>query len=289
MNSENLSKMTLSQEDFGLVQSMLSQRVGISLAAGKEYLVVNRLSPLVDAFDFDSLHGLIQSLNRGNNTQLWDEVVDVLAVHETSFFRDEAPFEQIEKNILPGICRESRATGRDIKIWSAGASTGQEAYSIAILLSEIAPELTSRVQIIGSDVSSKVLQTASEGVYRKFEVSRGVNSERLERFFEATQGAWRVKPNVRKMVQWEKFSLAGSWPSLPKFDLILLRNVMVYFKPETRAGLLNRLTPLLKDSGRLVVGSAESLLAYDHRFKAISSHNATHYILPQQTNLDSMN
>ena len=129
MKKENLLKMTLSQEDFGLVQNLLSQRVGISLSAGKEYLVVNRLSPLVDSFNFDSLHGLIQSLPQNHNTPLWDEVVDVLAVHETFFFRDQAPFQQLEVEILPSICAEAEKSGKEIKIWSAGASTGQEAYS----------------------------------------------------------------------------------------------------------------------------------------------------------------
>ncbi len=278
MNQENESKMTLSQEDFGLVQNMLSQRVGISLSVGKEYLVVNRLSPLVETFNFDSLHGLIQSLHAGNNVRLWDEVVDVLAVHETFFFRDQAPFQQIEQEILPAICIEAEKAGRDIRIWSAGASTGQEAYSIAMLLSEIAPHLTKRVQIVGSDVSGKVLQAAAEGIYRKFEVSRGVSQERLDRFFEPHDGAWRVKQTLREMVQWQKFSLAGTWPTLPEFDLVLLRNVMVYFKPETREVLLNRIVPAMRPTGRLVVGSAESLMSCQHQFRAVSSMNATHYL-----------
>ncbi|MGC6442401.1 MAG: CheR family methyltransferase [Rubripirellula sp.] len=277
MKKENTSKMNLSQEDFGLVQSMLSQRVGISLASGKEYLVVNRLSPLVDTFKFDSLHGLIQTLYSGNNVRLWDEVVDVLAVHETFFFRDHAPFQQLEREILPAICNESEKAGREIRIWSAGASTGQEAYSIAMLISEIAPHLCKRVHIIGSDVSSKVLQSAAEGIYRKFEVSRGVSQERLDRFFEPHDGAWRVKQGLREMVQWEKFSLAGTWPTLPSFDLVLIRNVMVYFKPETREALLNRIAPVMRPGGRLVVGSAESLMSYQHPFQLVSSMNATYY------------
>ncbi|MDC0278838.1 protein-glutamate O-methyltransferase CheR [bacterium] len=273
--------MTLSQEDFSLVQDMLSQRVGISLAAGKEYLVVNRLSPLVDTFQFDSLHGLIHSLQIGSNSNLWDEVVDVLAVHETFFFRDQAPFQQLEKDVLPAICKEAERTGRKITIWSAGCSTGQEAYSIAMLLAEIAPQLSKRVQIIGSDVSSKVLQSASEGVYRKFEVSRGLSSSRLNRFFEPVESGWQVKKNLRSMMEWKKFSLAGTWPSLPQFDLVLLRNVMVYFQPAVREQLIKRITPLLRPNGRFVVGSAESLMAYEHTLQTVSSMNATHYVVPQ--------
>ena len=277
MKKENLLKMTLSQEDFGLVQNLLSQRVGISLSAGKEYLVVNRLSPLVDSFNFDSLHGLIQSLPQNHNTPLWDEVVDVLAVHETFFFRDQAPFQQLEGEILPSICAEAEKSGKEIKIWSAGASTGQEAYSVAMLIAEIAPQLVGQVQIVGSDVSSKVLSSAAEGFYRKFEVSRGVNQDRLSRFFEESASGWQVKSTRRDMVRWEKFSLAGAWPKLPVFDLVLLRNVMVYFKPDTREKLLNRISPHLRDGGSLVVGSAESLMPYDHSFKAITSMNATYY------------
>ncbi|MBL6725791.1 MAG: protein-glutamate O-methyltransferase CheR [Rubripirellula sp.] len=282
MNEEKTAKMNLSPDDFGLLQSLLSQRVGISLAAGKEYLVVNRLSPLVDSFQFDSLHGLIQSLERNADAALWDEVVDVLAVHETFFFRDHAPFQQLEKEIIPSICAEAEKSSRPIRIWSAGSSTGQEAYSIAILFCEIAPHLAKRVQIVGSDVSSKVLKAAAQGIYRKFEVSRGVSEERLDRFFDPHEGAWRVSSRIREMVEWKKFSLAGAWPLLPPFDLVLLRNVMVYFKPETREQILNRVVPVMNPTGRLVVGSAESLMSYEHPFQPVTSMNATYHVLPNK-------
>lgn len=278
---EKLTNMTLSQEDFGLVQDLLSERVGISLSAGKEYLVVNRLSPLVHSFSFDSLHGLIQSLNRNTDARLWDEVVDVLAVHETFFFRDHAPFRQLQNEIIPSICESAEKEGRPIRVWSAGASTGQEAYSLAMLFCEIAPHLAKQVEIIGSDVSSKVLNAAAAGVYRRFEVSRGLSQERLDRFFVPHEGHWRLNDNIRDMVKWSKFSLAGRWPTMPKFDLVLLRNVMVYFKVETREQILQRVVPYMAPAGRLVVGSAESLMSYDHPFRMVSSMDATHYILPE--------
>ncbi|MGB1926845.1 MAG: CheR family methyltransferase [Rubripirellula sp.] len=278
---ENLTNMTLSKEDFGLVQSLLSERVGISLGEGKEYLVVNRLSPLVHSFSFDSLHGLIQSLHHNTNATLWDEVVDVLAVHETFFFRDHAPFRQLGKEVLPAICAAAEKERRPIRVWSAGSSTGQEAYSVAMLLCEIAPHLANQVEIIGSDVSSKVLRSAATGVYRRFEVSRGLSESRLNRFFEPRGDEWQVKDRIREMVTWKKFSLAGNWPTLPKFDLVLLRNVMVYFQPETREAILNRVVSVLQPSGKLVVGSAESLMSYDHSFQPISSMDATYYTLSQ--------
>ena len=268
----------LSQEDFDLVQSMLAQRVGIALSGDKQYLVVNRLTPLVRSFQFDSLHSLIMSLKTGGNSRLWDEVVDVLAVHETFFFRDQAPFQQLEREILPAICREAEQSGRKIHIWSAGCSTGQEAYSIGMLLLEIAPQLASQVKIMGSDVSSKVLQAAEQGIFRPFEVSRGLSPQRLRRFFEPAEQSWRAIDTLRAMMEWQNFSLAGPWPSLPTFDLILLRNVMVYFDAKVRESLVHKLHPQLRRGGRLVIGSAESLMAYRHAFRLHSSLGASHYI-----------
>lgn len=268
----------LSQEDFGLVQAMLAQRVGITLSGDKQYLVVNRLAPLVRSFQFESLHSLIASLKTGGNSRLWDEVVDVLAVHETFFFRDQAPFQQLQREILPEICREAERTGRKVHIWSAGCSTGQEAYSIAMLLFEIAPHLASQFKILGSDVSPKVLNAAREGLFRPFEVSRGLSQQRLQRFFEPVDQSWRVIAGLREMTEWQNFSLAGPWPSLPSFDLILLRNVMVYFDGKVRESLVQRLHPQLRRGGRLVIGSAESLMAYPHSFRPQTSLGATHYV-----------
>ena len=235
------------------MRQLFANRVGISLGSDKQYLVVNRLTPLARQHGFDSLHAFIDVLKQSRDSPIWEDVVDVLAVHETSFFRDDAPFCQIRDEILPALCETAKRASRPLQIWSAGCSTGQEAYSVAMLLAEIAPRMSPRARIVGSDVSGKVLRTAEQGRYRTIEICRGLNESRRRRFMCEEDGVWTVVPELRGLIEWQKFSLSGDWPALPKFDLVLLRNVMVYFPTDVRDRLIARVHDQLVPGGRFLL------------------------------------
>lgn len=269
---------TLSSEDFRAIRTMLANRVGIALGDDKRYFVINQLMPLMRTYKLASFAVLVRQLQTHSHSSLWEEVIDVLTVHETSFFRDEAPFCQLRDEIMPAICRDAERDQRTIRIWSAGCSTGQEAYSLAMLLMELSPEVASRARILGSDVSSKVLRTAKLGSFRPMEVDRGLSKRRLQRFFKPVAGGWQAIDPLRAMIDWQHVNLTDHWPSLPRFDLVLLRNVMVYFEASTRNELIQKVHGQLQPSGRLVIGSAESLMGCRHSFRVVSSNGATHYV-----------
>ena len=278
MSQNDPPDATLSPENFRAIRDMLADRVGVSLGDDKHYFVVNRLTPLMRTYGLASFAVLVRELRFHARSALWEEVVDVLTVHETSFFRDEAPFCQLRDEIMPAICRDAERDHRTIRIWSAGCSTGQEAYSVAMLLMELSPDVASRARILGSDVSSKVLRSAKLGCFRPMEVDRGLSKRRLHRFFKPVTGTWQAIEPLRAMIDWQHVNLTGSWPILPRFDLVLLRNVMVYFEPSTRDALIQKVHSQLQPSGRLVIGSAESLMGCQHSFRVVSSNGATHYV-----------
>ena len=278
MSQNDPPDATLSPENFRAIRDMLADRVGVSLGDDKHYFVVNRLTPLMRTYGLASFAVLVRELRFHARSALWEEVVDVLTVHETSFFRDEAPFCQLRDEIMPAICRDAERDQRTIRIWSAGCSTGQEAYSVAMLLMELSPDVASRARILGSDVSSKVLRSAKLGCFRPMEVDRGLSKRRLHRFFKPVTGTWQAIEPLRAMIDWQHVNLTGSWPILPRFDLVLLRNVMVYFEPSTRDALIQKVHSQLQPSGRLVIGSAESLMGCQHSFRVVSSNGATHYV-----------
>ncbi len=278
MSQNDPPDATLSPENFRAIRDMLADRVGVSLGDDKHYFVVNRLTPLMRTYGLASFAVLVRELQFHARSALWEEVVDVLTVHETSFFRDEAPFCQLRDEIMPAICRDAERDQRTIRIWSAGCSTGQEAYSVAMLLMELSPDVASRARILGSDVSSKVLRSAKLGCFRPMEVDRGLSKRRLHRFFKPVTGTWQAIEPLRAMIDWQHVNLTGSWPILPRFDLVLLRNVMVYFEPSTRDALIQKVHSQLQPSGRLVIGSAESLMGCQHSFRVVSSNGATHYV-----------
>ncbi len=278
MSQNDPPDATLSPENFRAIRDMLADRVGVSLGDDKHYFVVNRLTPLMRTYGLASFAVLVRELQFHARSALWEEVVDVLTVHETSFFRDEAPFCQLRDEIMPAICRDAERDHRTIRIWSAGCSTGQEAYSVAMLLMELSPDVASRARILGSDVSSKVLRSAKLGCFRPMEVDRGLSKRRLHRFFKPVTGTWQAIEPLRAMIDWQHVNLTGSWPILPRFDLVLLRNVMVYFEPSTRDALIQKVHSQLQPSGRLVIGSAESLMGCQHSFRVVSSNGATHYV-----------
>jgi chemotaxis protein methyltransferase CheR len=187
-------------------------------------------------------------------------VIDALTTHETTFFRDEAPFRALEEQVLPQLLR-ARAYQRRLSIWSAGCSTGQEPYSVAILLRERFPELDGwQIRILGTDVSKATLDRAREGRYRELDLRRGLTAAARDKFF-VRQGAsdeFRISEGIRRMVTWEPMNLAATWPHMSAYDLVLMRNVLIYLEPEARRRALESAASVLAADGYLLLGTSET-------------------------------
>jgi len=251
---------SITASEFAYIRDLVKERAAIVLDEGKEYLVESRLTPLARAEGMASLAELVSKLRgAGASSQLSHQVVEAMTTNETSFFRDPGVFESLRSDILPSLIRELGARRR-LTIWSAASSTGQELYSINLLLHEHFPEVRGwQVKLLGTDLSSAVLDRARAGVYTQFEVNRGLPARLLASYFERQGMNWRISARLREGVEFRKQNLTDQ-SALPTADLVLLRNVLIYFDPDTRRRLLERIRAALSPGGRLLVGSSESPL-----------------------------
>jgi chemotaxis protein methyltransferase CheR len=259
----------MTAQDFEIVRRLLKEKTAIVLEPGKEYLVENRLAPLVQEMHLGSLAELVAQLRAGAGNELQSKVIEAMVTTESLFFRDHHPFEALRKVVIPELI-ERRRSARSLNIWCAASSTGQEPYSIAILLKEHFPELTGwRITLLATDISRQVLARASEGRYNQIEVNRGLPAALLLKYFEQQGTHWQLKANIRAMVCFQEINLARPWPALPVMDLILIRNVMIYFDVETKKTILGKLTRLLQPDGYLLLGGAETTFNLDDSYRRV--------------------
>ncbi|WP_298820011.1 protein-glutamate O-methyltransferase CheR [uncultured Roseibium sp.] len=260
--------MTPSEFDF--LKNFLKTRSGLVLSNDKQYLVESRLQPVARSSKLETLSAVIQQLQRGGNRALENEVVEAMTTNESFFFRDKTPFEHFKDTMLPSLL-ESRATRKQLKIWCAAASTGQEPYSLAICLKEDAAKMPGwRTRILGTDLSQEVLEKAKTGLYSQFEVQRGLPIQLLLKYFEQKGDVWQINPNMRAMIEWKKFNLLESFTHLGEFDIIFCRNVLIYFDQATKSEILGRMAKSLPDDGFLVLGAAETVVGLTDAFKPVS-------------------
>ena len=256
--------MSLEPADFALVSRVVHERSGIALDAGKEYLVEARLSTLARREGLASVAAVAHELRQRPGGPLTQKIVEAMTTNETLWFRDVRPFDALRTEVIPALVR-ARSASRKLVVWSAASSTGQEAYSIAILLRESFPELAGwTLQITGTDISAEVVEKAREGRYSQLEVNRGLPTGLLVKYFERDGLHWRVEPQLRAMVQFGELNLVSSvWHGLPKADIVLLRNVMIYFDVPTRRQILKRLSTSMAPDGYLFLGAGETTLDID--------------------------
>lgn len=252
--------MTIDRDAFERIRKLVHERTAIVIDPGKEYLVESRLAPIAKAHGFGSVDELCRGLDRRPGALL-SEVVEAMTTNETSFFRDHHPFEALKRTILPEIIQQ-RTQQRALRVWCAACSTGQEPYSLCMLLDEFFPQLSGwRVQIYATDVSRAVLARAKLGRYRQIEVNRGLSASQLLRYFVRDGLEWEIRPQIRHRVHFDELNLIGTWPAMDKFDLIFLRNVLIYFEQETKAAILGRIRKQMANDGFLVLGGSETLPA----------------------------
>ena len=273
----------MTPQNFQAVAQLVKARSGIVLTPDKLYMLESRLGPLLRQEGLASLDALAVRLARGAAEQrLAAAVTEALTTNETSFFRDGSPFEHL-RGLLPRLAA-ARPAGGVLRVWSAACSSGQEAYSVAMLAAELGPALLGRrVEILGTDIAQEVVARAREGVFTQFEVQRGLAVQRLVKHFRQEPGAtgrWRIAEPLRAMARFELFNLLEDAAPLGKFDVIFCRNVLIYFDPPTKSKVLASLARQLVPDGVLYLGGAETVLGLSDRVVAVPGQRGA-YELPR--------
>lgn len=269
----------MTDQDFDVVRRLLLDRSAIALDEDKHYLVEARLEPLASRLHLASLGELVARLRDDPGNDLSTEVVEALVTTETSFFRDRHPFEALRTTGLPRLI-ESRRQVRRLSIWCAASSAGQEPYSLAMIIREHFSDLSGwRIQFLSSDLSRPMLTRARAGVYNQAEVNRGLPATLLLKYFDQHGADWQIKPEIRRMVDFQQINLAAAWPDLPHMDLVLMRNVMIYFNADTKKTILEKLARVLLPDGYLLLGGSESTFNICSRFERVEPYNSGFYRL----------
>ena len=260
----------MTEAEFEFLRIFLKARSGLALAVEKRYLVESRLVPLCRRFDIPSLSDLVSRLKLAAPKDIEFAVVEAMTTNETFFFRDKMPFDIFEKVLLPRYL-PSRAANRRLRIWCAASSTGQEPYSLAMILSEMAAKLAGwRVEIVATDISTEVLEKAKAGLYSQFEVQRGLPIQMLVKNFKQIGETWQISPEVRAMVQYKTLNLLADFSHLGRFDAVFCRNVLIYFDQETKIDVLQRAARMMEPDGFLVLGAAETVVGLTDAFKPLT-------------------
>lgn len=263
--------------DFEYVQEIVRRRAAIVLGRGKEYLVESRLATLARRDGFGSVHEVLEALRADPDGAIAQRVVEAMTTHETSFFRDPRAFDLLRDTVLPDLMR-LRSRSRTLDIWCAAASSGQEPYSIAILLREHFPELEGwGVRLLATDISSAMIRRCREGSYTEAEIGRGLPVELLERHFVREAGGWRARDELRRSVALGELNLAGDWPPLPPMDVVFLRNVLIYFDVATKRRILDRIRDLIRPEGYLFLGGVETTAYLHDGYERVSASHAACY------------
>jgi len=267
--------MTLSQAEFTFVSQLVRREAAIVLAPGKEYLVEARLIPVARTVGAASVNEFLADLQRRPDPVNQRKVIDALTTNETSWFRDREPFAALTNVVLPELVK-SRAAVRKIRVWSAASSSGQEAYSLAITMSEALPTGWS-YEIMGTDISTEMVKRAETAQYSQVEVNRGLPASQLVQYFERAGAHWRVTPALRRNVSFRLMNLTTPLPAMAPFDVIFLRNVLIYFDVAVKRTVLQNVAKLLRPDGLLFLGAAETTIGIDDSYERVAAGRTSAY------------
>jgi chemotaxis protein methyltransferase CheR len=250
----------MTEFEFEFLRTFLKACSGLALTPEKRYLVESRLMPICRRYELDTLSELLAGLKNGRDADLERAVIEAMTTNETFFFRDKTPFDLFRDVLLPRFLK-NRASSRRLRIWCAAASSGQEPYSLAMLLSEAAARLVGwQVEIVATDISTEVLDRAKAGLYSQFEVQRGLPIQLLLKYFTQVGDQWQIAPQIRSMVDFRPLNLIKDFGALGTFDIIYCRNVLIYFDAPTKTEVLRRLANAMAPDGALLLGAAETVL-----------------------------
>ncbi len=259
-------------EDFELLRGIVKSRSGLTLSPDKAYLLENRLMAVARKWGMDDIEGLATTVRGEPGEELLREITEAMTTNETLFFRDNSPFEQLQKVVFPRMLA-SRQTTRHIRIWSAGCSSGQEPYSISMILKEMGAVFDNwRIDILATDISRAMLEKARSGLYTQFEVQRGLPIAMLMKYFSQSGDKWEMDPGIRSMVRFEEFNLLDNPGRLGQFDIVFCRNVLIYLDQPTKTKVLEGIFELMPSDGVLYMGGAETVMGVTEKFNPVNEH-----------------
>ncbi len=266
----------LSSTAFQTFATLLKSRSGLVIGPDKLYLLETRLAAILKREQLRDLAALADRLRAPAAEPLIRQVVEAMTTNESFFFRDDKPFQHFRSQALPKLLA-SRSPAAPIRIWSAASSSGQEAYSLAMILSECRPTIGDRrIEIIGTDLAREQLTRAKEGLYTQFEVQRGLPVQMLMRYFRKEQNGWRISEAIRNMVQYREWNLLADLRPLGQFDIVFCRNVLIYFDQPTKAKVLEAIAQQMPLDGMLYLGGAETVLGISSRFAPLATERGVY-------------
>ena len=263
----------IKQEEHDLFCQYIQELSGIHLDRSKAYLLETRMASLLEQEHCTCFAELYDKARHLQGETLRQKIIDRISTNETFFFRDKKPFELLQHKIIPDLIDARRAASSGffptpIRIWSSACSTGQEIYSVAIVLKELLQDLSGyRIQLLGTDLSNTAIARASRGEYNQFEIKRGLSEEMLKKYFTFNGSAWKINDDIRAMVAFKKMNLMVPFDGLGKFDIVFCRNVGVYFNMTDRKKLFGNISRVMEKDGYLIIGATESLINVDPRYE----------------------
>jgi chemotaxis protein methyltransferase CheR len=262
--------MTITGNEFNYIRNLVREQCALVLEPGKEYLVESRLHLLARREGVASIQELLARLRADPSGGLRRKVVEAMITAETTFFRDVRPFDSLRRAVLPELLAR-RTSDLTLNLWCAATSAGQEPYSIAMMLREDFPYTAGwKIRFIASDLSREQLERARQGRYSQLEVNRGLPAALLIKYFRKCGSEWQIHAGIRSMVEFQEINLAKPWPALPRMDIILMRNVLIYFDIETKKVILQRARRLLQPDGCLFLGGSETTIGLDDSFEPLA-------------------
>lgn len=271
----------VTSQELTIIRNFIENSCGILLDASKSYLIESRLGPILSSEGVSSYMELVVKATKQKDSKLKHKIVDSITTNETYFFRDQKPFDLLSHKLIPDVLERQMTTKTpQVRIWSAASSTGQELYSIAMILKELLGNFYSHdLRIVGTDISQTALEIASRGIYGKIELSRGLSGARLKKHFSQYENVWRVNEDLRSIASFKHLNLLKAITTIPAQDIIFCRNVAFYFSKDNKQKLFQNLASKLLPGGSLVIGSTETLVGMDLPFKKQEYHGNVFYTL----------
>jgi chemotaxis protein methyltransferase CheR len=263
-------KADITPQEYETFKSFLQNACGILLGENKQYLVKSRLRRIMEEHELATLGELLERIKRSGRSNLREVVIDAMTTNETLWFRDNHPFRILQEKLLPEFA--DRKPSQSLRIWSAASSTGQEPYSVAMIIEEFRRQRPGKlrdVKITATDISKSVLEVARSGEYEMIAIGRGLSPERQKQFFTPSlSGSWQIKPNIKSMVEFRELNLLERY-MLGKFDIVMCRNVLIYFSAELKKDILTRIHATLNPGGYLILGASESLSSLSNLYEMV--------------------
>lgn len=272
----------MSPEDFDYIRKLVKEKSGLVLTEKKAYLLESRLMPVARKRGMKGLGDLCVEMRAKKDDDVIREVTEAMTTNESFFFRDIKPFDLFRDSILPQLI-ESRSARKSFRIWCAAASSGQEPYTLAMILKDASAKLAGwKYEIIGTDISTEILRKAESGRYTQFEVQRGLPVQLLVKYFKQDGDKWLIDSSLKEMIKFKEFNLLDNLTPLGKFDVVYCRNVLIYFDQETKTKVLDRISELLPEDGLLILGGAETVVGISDKFKPVPGQRGIYCLADAQ-------